>query len=372
VFQKGEVPRTAWGAPSLEGQWTEPYQIPLQRPAKFKDQTTFTAEQRVELDRIRAAMPGNETRSQRGTEVDVAGAYNAVYTSRRPTGERTSLITDPPDGRIPPVTAEVTKRRNDIRAWENALLENTDTCKNKWPGCETGKYTGVPSPRRFDPPQYLTSGGEGVNRADGPEDRGIGVRCMSGLMPDQGGNYRQIVQSPDYIGVTHDTGQGQGFHRVINISSAPHLPANVRTWWGDSRAKWEGDTLVVDITNFNGKFDFQGSTENLHIVERWTRTGPNSLEYIATFNDPTSWTKPWTIKRDFIKLADGQNHVWKEPRCHEGNFGMVSLLSGHRAQEKAFAEGRGPDPTTYNSGTPTGAANTLGRATGDEDADPLN
>jgi hypothetical protein len=190
-------------------------------------------------------------------------------------------------------------------------------------------------------------------------------------MPDLGGNYRQIVQSPEGIAITYDTGQGQGFHRVIPVTSAAHLPSTVRTWWGDSRGRWEGNTLVVDITNFNGKVDFNGSTDNLHIVERWTRTGPNTLEYVATFNDSTSWTKPWTVKREFIRLAPQINHVWKEPRCFEGNFAMVAMLAGGRVQEKAFAEGRGPHPATFNYATPTGSANTLGIEAGEEDADPL-
>jgi hypothetical protein len=115
--QKGPAPKTAWGVPDLTGIWdTTPFQVPLQRPAKYKDQQVFTEEQRAELDKVRAAMPGNETRSVRGTEVDVAGAYNVVYTSRRPTGTRTSLITDPPDGRIPPLTPEVQKRNRQTRA----------------------------------------------------------------------------------------------------------------------------------------------------------------------------------------------------------------------------------------------------------------
>src|SRR5258706_4840177 len=108
--------KTSWGEPDLQGIWdTTPVQVPLQRPVKFKDQEFFTEAQIAELDQVRAGMPGNETRSVRGTEQDVAGAYNAVFTSRRPTGRRTSLIVDPPDGRVPPVTAEVRERRRYIR-----------------------------------------------------------------------------------------------------------------------------------------------------------------------------------------------------------------------------------------------------------------
>jgi len=361
--------KTSWGEPDLQGIWdTAPVQIPMQRPAKYKDQEFFTDEQIAELDKIRARMPGNETRALRGTELDVAGAYNAVFTSRRPTGRRTSLIVDPPDGRLPPVTPEVTKRRSEIREYQLALLENTNACKNKWPGCEGGKYTGKPSPRRYEPVKYYT--GMGGNRADGPENFGLGNRCMAGAMPDFGG-FRQIVQSPGAVSIFYDTGQGQGWHRVIPVDGSPHLPPSIRTWWGDSRGHWEGNTLVVDVTNFSPKRDFNGSLENLHLVERWTRTSPDTIEYVVTMDDPTAWTKPWTVKQEYAKERDELNRIYKEPRCHEGNFAMIGELGGARSQEAAFAEGRGPDPTTLNYNTPTGAANTLGRESGEEDTDPL-
>src|ERR1044071_495098 len=129
--------KTSGGEPDLQGIWDAmPNQIPMQRPAKYKDQEFFTEAQIAELDKLREALPGNETRSVRGTEQDVAGAYNAVFTSRRPTGRRTSLIVDPPDGRMPPVTPEVQQKRAYLRERELALLEATDTCKNKMPGCE--------------------------------------------------------------------------------------------------------------------------------------------------------------------------------------------------------------------------------------------
>src|ERR1700730_424665 len=187
--------KTSWGEPDLQGIWdTTPVQIPLQRPAKYKDQEFFTEAQIAELDKIRAAMPGNETRSVRGTEQDVAGAYNVVFTSRRPTGRRTSLIVDPPDGRVPPVTREVQQRRAYVREWALALLEATDTCKNKMPGCEGGKYTGVASPRRYEPYKYYPNFRQ--NKMDGPEDHGtMNTRCLGGSVPDFTG-FRQIVQTP--------------------------------------------------------------------------------------------------------------------------------------------------------------------------------
>jgi hypothetical protein len=317
-------------------------------------------------------MPGNETRSIRGTELDVAGAYNDVYSQRKPTGTRTSLIIDPPDGRIPPVTAEVRERRAYVREFELALLQNTATCKNKWPGCEGGKYVGTPSPRRDEPLKYYPY--IRFNRMDHVEDHGnANTRCMGGTTADFSG-IRQIFQSPGAVSIMYDVGQGQAWHRVINIASGPtpHLPPNVRLWWGDSRARWEGDTLVVDVTNFNGMKDFNGSTLNLHMIERWTRTGPDTIEYVVTFDDPTAWTRPWTAKQELNYLGDGYNKAWKEPRCMEGNFALIGMLFGARAADKAFAEGRGPDPTSLNLVTPTGSANILGVAQDEEDADPLN
>ena len=175
------------------------------------------------------------------------------------TGQRTSLIVDPPNGRIPPLTPEAQQRRDAIREFQLALLQATDTCKNDLLNCVGGQY-GPPSPRRAEtPPHYLTSA---VNRADGPEDRSLGERCMSASLPDFGGAtgfFLQIVQSPGVVSVFYDTGQGQGWQRVIPVTTSPHLPLGVRQWWGDSRGRWEGKTLVVDVTDFSPKTDFQGS-----------------------------------------------------------------------------------------------------------------
>jgi hypothetical protein len=368
----GPAAKTSWGEPDLQGLWSDEFQTPLQRPPKYAGREFFTDAEIAELDKLRSAIPGNETRSTRGTELDVAGAYNSVFLSRRHTGRRTSLIVDPLDGRIPPFTPAVQKRRAEIREFQLALLEATETCKNKWPGCEGGRFTGVPSPRRNEPPpHYMTVN---VNRADGPEDRSLSERCIWAILPDFGsqlGNVRGIVQSPGSVSIFYDTGQGQGWHRVIPVDGSSHLPSSVRLWWGDSRGHWEGNTLVVDVTNFSPKTDFQGSRENLHLTERWTRSGPNTLEYVVTMDDPTTWTKPWTVRQEYTKQSDQFNRVYKEPRCHEGNFGMIGMLAGPRAQEQTFAEGRGPDPATFNVDTPTFAANTLGVASGDEDADPL-
>jgi hypothetical protein len=187
---------------------------------------------------------------------------------------------------------------------------------------------------------------------------------MTAILPDFSG-FRQIVQSPGSVSIFYDTGQGQGWHRVIPVDGSPHLPQTVRTWWGDSRGRWEGDTLVVDVTNFSPKTDFRGSRENLHLVERWTRTSATTIEYAVTMDDPTTWTRPWTVKQDYSKENEEQNRIYKEPRCHEGNYGMIAMMAGARAMEAAFAKGRGPDPATVNLVTPTNSANS------EEELDPV-
>jgi hypothetical protein len=370
--QTGSAIKTSWGEPDLQGLWTDEYQTPMQRPAKFAGRELLTDAEVAELDKTRATLSSfGDKRGERGTEVDVAGAYNSVFTSRKHTSRRTSMIVDPPDGRIPPQTSTVQQRNKELREFQLAHLEATDTCKNKMPGCEGGKYTGVPSPRRFESYKYYPFANIGaINRADGPEDHGLGMRCLSAIMPDFGG-FRRIVQSPGSISIFYDTGQGQGWHRTVPVDGSPHSPASVRFWWGDSRGHWEGNTLVVDVSNFSGKTNFQGSTDNLHLIERWTRTGPETIEYRVTIDDPTTWTKPWTVIQEYSKQSDQFNRIYKEPRCVEGNYSVFGWLAGARAKEQAFAEGRGPDPATINYAVPTGSANTLAIEAGDEEGDPL-
>jgi hypothetical protein len=346
-------PKTSWGEPDLQGIWREDFQVPLQRPAKFAGREFFTDAERTQLDKERAGVSrfGDVGLAPKGSIQDLAGAYNAVFTSARHTGRRTSLIVDPPDGRIPPLTPAAQKMRDEMRAYHFALLQATDVCKNKAPGCAGGTY-GPPSPRRNEPPPFYVSvnvgpggGGGAINRSDNPEDRGLSERCMTAILPDFGG-FRQIVQTPGYVEIFYDTGQGQGWHRVVPITTRPHLPSTIRQWWGDSVGRWEGNTLVIDVTNFTPKTDFRGSRENLHLVERWTRVNPETMEYSVTIEDPTTWTKTWTVKQEMNKQSDSANRIYKEPRCHEGNFGMIGAMSDARAEEAAFAEGRGPDPAT--------------------------
>jgi hypothetical protein len=344
---------TPWGEPDLQGIWTDETDTPLQRSAKYANQEFFTEAQRQELDKERAALLGRDKRVERGTELDVAGAYSAVFMSMKRTGARTSLIVDPANGRIPPLTTEAQKRVAAEREFRMALLQSTDTCKNKSVACAGGKYDPKPSPRRAEPPpRYNTAR---MNRHDGPEDGALADRCLTGGLPEfgtaYGGSFRRIVQTPNGISIFYDVGQGQGWQRNIVMNGSPHLPSSIRQWYGDSRGHWEGNTLVVDVTNFGPKTDFQGSRENLHLVERWRRTGPNQLEYQVTVEDPTVWTQFWIAKQEFTKQNDAENRVYYEPRCVEGNYGLPGLMRAARVEEFAFAQGKGPDPATKDNAT---------------------
>jgi hypothetical protein len=313
--------KTPWGEPDLQGIWTDESDTPLQRSPKYADQGFFTEAQRAELDKLRSALPSRDRRQARGTEADVAGAYNAVFTPMKRTGARTSRIADPPDGRLPALTPEAQKIAAAERAFRVALLQSTEACKNKEPACNGGKYDPAHSPRFEElTPRYNTAN---MNRLDGPQDLAMGVRCLTGGLPEFGNvSFRRIVQTPGGISIFYDVGQGQGWQRNIVMNGSPHLPANIRQWYGDSRGHWEGNTLVIDVTNFSPKTDYQGSRENLHLVERWTRTGPSPLAYEVTIEDPAVWTRPWTVKQDFAK------RIYYEPRCVEGNYALPGWLRG--------------------------------------------
>jgi hypothetical protein len=348
--QIGTGLRTSWGEPDLQGIWTDEYQTPLQRPARFADKEFFTDEERAELDARRGAMLGRDRRGQAQSERDVAGAYNAVFESVRPTGRRTSLVVDPPNGRIPEVTPEGRERIALYRTFQLALLQASITCKNKEAACSGGTY-GPPSPRRAEiSPVYNT---DRLNRTDGPEDRSLAERCLQGGLPDFGG-YRRIIQSPGVVAIVYDTGQGQGWQRIVPVTDRPHLPRDIRQWWGDSRARWDGDTLVIDAANFTPKTDYRGSRENLHLVERFTRKDAETLEYSITIDDPTTWTRPWTVQQEMRKQDERANRIYYEPRCHEGNHGLAGMHANSRAEERAFAAGRGPDPATRDNATAGG------------------
>jgi hypothetical protein len=350
----GTALKTSWGEPDLQGIWTDEFDTPLQRPPEYANQEFFTQAQREEIDKQRRAHFGSDPRQERGTAIDVGGAYNTVFLTVKHVGARTSLIVDPHNGRIPPQTPQAQQTAAADREFRFALLQSTDACRNKAPACAGGRYDPTPSPRFAEPsPRYHAGNFERFNRSDGPEDDGLADRCLHSGLPDFGslfgGSYRRIVQTPGGISMFYDLNQGQGWQRNIVMNGNPHLPASIRQWFGDSRGRWEGNSLVVDVTNFSPKTDFQGSRENLHLVERWTRIGPNTLEYEVMIEDPTVWTRPWTVKQEFTRQSDEENRIYYEPRCIEGNYGLPGLLHGRRAEERAFTEGRGPDPRTVDN-----------------------
>ena len=340
----GPVPKTALGHPDLQGIWLDEFQTALERPARYADREFLTDEERQQQDDERSGNIGRNRRVQRGSQQDVAGAYNAVFTSAKPTGRRTSLVVDPPNGRIPALTARAQELNLRDRQYRLALLQNTDTCKNKMTACNGWQY-GPPSPVRSEmPPSYNP---QRMNRHDGPEDQSMADRCMSGSEPDFGG-FRRIVQALDSVAIGVDTGQGQGFQRIVYLSGN-HPPNTIRLRHGDSRGHFEGNSLVVETTNFSPKFPIRGAAENLKLVERFTRLSAQTLEYSVTLTDPTVWTAPWTVKQELTLQPDTENRIYYEPRCHEGNYGLPALLIGARVDERKFVEGQGPDPASQDT-----------------------
>ena len=354
---------TPWGSPDLGGIWSNAAVVPFQRPKQYGDRAMKTDEElklaQEKLD-TKNKLAGTDSRERggkdiRGTEKDVARAYNDLFFGEKANtiGRRTSMITDPPDGRMPAYTPEAQKRLEEKREFLAALLQGTGG----------GRPGPIDRKRREEPsPDYNI---DRLNRTDGPEDRSGPERCLQiglpvimeagPLTPDGkaygswGGVFR-LVQSPDSVQIYYDVNQGWGFNRTIQIGKRPHLPSDVRQYWGDAVAYWEGDTLVVDITNFSQETNFRGSRENLHLIERYKRIDDKTLQITTTAEDPTTWVKPFTFVQELTKNADKPNMVF-EAGCHEGNYGMVGMLANTRAAEKLFTEGKGPDPATQDNAT---------------------
>ena len=299
-----EAPRTPWGAPDLQGVWDFRTITPLQRPEELGEQAFLTAEEAADLEREvvdRNARLWNEAarRTEAGGNV---GAYNNFWMDRgtRTVGtRRTSLIVDPPDGRIPPLS-EAGQRRADARA----------------------------AYRRDHP-------------ADSWEDRSVGERCVLGfnsgppMEPRAYNNHMQLFQTPGHVVILNEMVHDA---RVIPLDGGA-LPARVTQWMGDSRGRWEGDTLVVDTTNFYNRNSFTeryGATAGMTLVERFTRVDAETLLYEFTVADPATWTLPWTVE---VPMLRSEDQLW-EYACHEGNYGMDGILAGHRAEERDAAQDR--------------------------------
>jgi hypothetical protein len=340
--------RTPWGTPDLQGIWSAQVLVPMERDPKFGMRETMTKEEHAkELAALleRNKRPGRDSRVDVGTEKDVARAYNDLWFGDKPTelGMRTSMITDPPNGRMPPYTPEAQKRIAEKRDFLAALLQGTSG----------GRPGPIDRQRRLErSPDYNL---DRINRSDNTEDRGGPERCFGNGLPvvmqtNQIGGVMQLVQAPDSVSIIYDVGQGQGFSWVIPITNRPHLPKDVRLYRGDAIARWEGDTLVADVTNFSEETDFRGARENLHLVVRFRRVDANTLSVGFTAEDPTTWTRPWTAVQELNKNDDATTHVL-EGGCHEGNYGLLGMMLNTRAAEKAFAEGKGPDPATQDNAT---------------------
>jgi hypothetical protein len=291
-------PRTPYGDPDLQGIWSNASIIPLERPNDLAGKPLLTPEEMAAYEaRVlqRSSREGPRTAGQVGT-------YNNFWwdaDSKRAPNFHTSLIVDPSDGRVPRLTGDAQRRADTDRAYARE------------------------------------------HPADGPEDRPLMERCllfpMTGppMLPSFLDNHQygpltvnyQFLQAPGYVTILVEVNHDM---RVIPLDSRPHLPQNVRQWMGDPRGHWEGETLVVDTTNFTGKTRFRGADENLHLTERFTRKGPDLLLYEFSVDDPTAFTKPWRGEVPMI-ASDGPLF---EHACHEGNYGLAGILSGARAEEK--------------------------------------
>jgi len=299
------APRTPDGKPDLQGVWTNATLTPLERPASMSGKATLSDAEAAVWEKKnkddeakydgKADNPIADSLGSGGT-----GGYNALFVdhgtelARIDGVKRTSLIIDPPDGKVPPITAEARAR--------NAAMMRA-----------FGKFDSV-------------------------KDRPLGERCLTSfgsssgppMLPVLYNNNYQIVETPENIVIlvemVHDA-------RIIRMN-ATHAPASVRQWFGDSIGHWEGDTLVVDTTNFTDKTRFRGSSENLHAVERFTRIDQNTILYRVTLDDPTTFSKAWTIEYPFVAT---KSPIY-EYACHEGNYAMTDILGGARKADAEKAE----------------------------------
>lgn len=325
--------RTPWGDPDLQGIWDHKITTPLERPAKFADREFLTDEEVAALDKAGTALPvgrGRDVRAERGSEADVEGAYNNIFSTgggRYVRSKRTSLIIDPPDGKIPPITPEGEKllaARTSNRFGTPG--ENGDVPDRAAAAARAARAGGARVPYVVD-----------VGRPDAnPEDRNDLERCRGVTMPCIGGlcGFSRIVQARGYVSIYYEMGHSGGAYRTIHITNRPHVPSNVRLWLGDSIAGWEGDSLIVDTTNFTDQTAFRGvSDEKLHLIERFTRTAADDLKYQITIDKPSMYARPWTMEMILMKADEKKNQIF-ESACYEGNYALTGMLAGARALER--------------------------------------
>jgi len=332
----GTAPRTPWGEPDLQGIWDSKLITPLERPEKFADKEFLSDEEVAALEAAAAETPvgkGRDVRADKGTEEDVEGAYNNIFSTGQGTkvvkSKRSSLIIDPPNGRLPPVTEEGKRLRAARR--ENAF--GTPGELGDVPPARAAVDVGPRSKKKVP---YVVDIGRSN---DNPEDRNDLERCRGVTLPCIGGlcGFSRIVQSPKAVTIYYEMGHSGGAFRTIPVTSRPHQPSNVRLWLGDSIGRWEGDTLVVDTTNFTNLTAYHGVTdEQLRLVERFTRVGPDDLKYQITVEKPNLWERPWTMELILMKADEKKNQIF-ESACYEGNYALTGMLAGARLAER---EGR--------------------------------
>jgi hypothetical protein len=307
-------PLTPDGQPDLQGVWGYATITPLERPAELADKSVLTDEEAADLERRTAQIQDRDRRDhantrERGSDgrTDLDRAYNQFwwdFGTKTVATKQTSLVVDPPNGRIPPLTPEGQKRARANRGL------TTNSAREE--------------------------GGAGRS-FDSINDRPLGERCLQWrtagppMLPGPYNNNVQLFQSRDYVVILNEMIHE---HRMVPLDGRPHLNPGVRQWMGDSRGRWEGATLVVETTNFSNKTSFQGASDKLHLIERFTRVSPDLLMYEFTVNDPSAFTQPWTAA---IPMTLSQEPIY-EYACHEGNYSMATILAGARAQEKEAAD----------------------------------
>lgn len=290
-----QTPHTAWGHPDLQGIWDRRTITPLERPQRLANKAFLSPEEIIAYERASAARAdGRPLDSTRGG-ISVHDPSDLDYGTTVVAGGQTSLIVDPADGRIPAYTQASAER---VAARARAR--------------------------------------EGRGPADSWLDRSLTERCITwgipnGMLPQAYNNNIQILQTPSAVLIlnemVHDI-------RIVPIDGRPHIPENIRQWHGDPRGHWEGDTLVVESTNFSAKTNFRRASENLRLVERFTRTGSNTLQYEFTVEDSTTWVQPWTVSFPMIR---GDQPIY-EFACHEGNHGLENILRIARNLEQQAAQ----------------------------------
>jgi hypothetical protein len=302
-------PKTPWGDPDLRGYYLLASYTPLERPKELANKPLFTEEEAIAA--FKKAVEADAEVDPRTVHYDWKEYGMDAWQAGAKPNLHTSLIVDPPDGRLPPLTPEAQQRRAAAAAAARlrSPAAGVQTFGNFYTRCVMGLWGGTP----------LVRGGQlGSDSAAAA----AGVSAES-----------HFVQTPGYLVIIT---QSNSDARIIPLDGRPHLPQNVRTWLGDSRGHWEGNTLVVDTTNFNDKSpgaNYQGSTANLHMVERFTPAGPNTLRYEFTISDPQTWTKSWSAD---VPIPRVDPPIY-EFACHEQNYGLMNVVKGTQIREQEAA-----------------------------------